>query len=116
MFHALRSPTIARAPLTHMEFVTKNTRKSANSDRELDSPILCSGIPPSAWYAKMASASARVSWAALKTVLIRSLLATNWPARDAAATTTTLTQWGAMAALAKTGMNETDPMDPRPVR
>src|SRR3982074_1022376 len=56
---ALRCPTIPSTPATQTEFVTKKTKNRAKRERELESPIRVSGAPPSARYARIASAIAR---------------------------------------------------------
>ena len=102
----LRSPTIPNAPLTQIEFVVKNTRKRANRESELDSPIARSGNPPNRRYARMANAIARASCAELKIVLSKLFLPINCAPRAEAQTAITLTQCGAIAAVASTGMKE----------
>ena len=64
----------------------------------------------------MANANENASWAGLKIVLSALRFATICPVSDDASTATTLTQFGAIAALANTGINDTDPVEPTPVR
>ena len=104
------------APLTQIEFVRKKTKKSAKSESEPESPIRRSGCPPTAEYAIIASASDSAFWVLLKTVFRSVLRAKTWAASDARAMATTLTQCGAIAALANTGMNESEPDASLPVR